>query len=126
MKSLVKFDVPSDYFFDFLRGFFDGDGSYNSYWDRRWKSSFMFYTKFASISGELLKWLRKELIERLEIRGSMESTEYEERAWSKRYILKYAKADTKSLVRRMYYEKGLPCLERKKKKIAKILSIESS
>ena len=44
-KSLTvgKIDVPDKYFFDFLRGCFDGDGYSYSYWDPRWRSSFMFY-----------------------------------------------------------------------------------
>ena len=49
-KSLTikQVAVPERYFFDFLRGCFDGDGCSYSYWDPRWKSSFMFYISFAS------------------------------------------------------------------------------
>src|SRR3989344_1512456 len=44
-KTLGAIDIPNKYFFDFLRGHFDGDGSFYSYWDPRWRSSFMFYTE---------------------------------------------------------------------------------
>ena len=44
-KSLTmgKLIIPDKYFFDFLRGCFDGDGCFYSYWDKRWRSSHMFY-----------------------------------------------------------------------------------
>ena len=41
-KSIGEIQVPPRYFFDFLRGSFDGDGCTFSYWDKRWKSSFRF------------------------------------------------------------------------------------
>lgn len=47
-KTIGKLKIPNKYFFDFLRGVFDGDGSCYSYWDLRWASSFMFYTSFSS------------------------------------------------------------------------------
>ncbi len=46
--TLGKLSIPDEYFFDFLRGCFDGDGCSYSYWDPRWKSSFMFYISFTS------------------------------------------------------------------------------
>src|SRR3989344_5404579 len=47
-KTMGRIQIPDAYFFDFLRGHFDGDGTFYSYWDPRWKSSFMFYTVFIS------------------------------------------------------------------------------
>src|SRR3989344_7733317 len=49
-KTLGPLAIPDKYFFHFLRGAFDGDGCTYSYWDPRWKSSFMFYLCFASAS----------------------------------------------------------------------------
>lgn len=37
-KTIGKLKIPKKYFFDFLRGHFDGDGSCYSYWDPRWKT----------------------------------------------------------------------------------------
>lgn len=53
--------IPRKYFFDFFRGCFDGDGSFYSYYDKRWKSSFMFYFTLASASPIFLGWIRDEL-----------------------------------------------------------------
>lgn len=47
-KTLKSLRIPDRYFADFLRGHLDGDGCTYSYWDRRWKSSFMLYTTFVS------------------------------------------------------------------------------
>ena len=41
-KILGEIAVPRLYMMDFLRGHFDGDGSFFSYFDPRWRSSFMF------------------------------------------------------------------------------------
>src|SRR4030043_1342949 len=49
-KTIGALRIPNRYFFDFLRGHFDGDGTCYSYWDPRWKSSFMFYIVFNSCS----------------------------------------------------------------------------
>ena len=46
-KTIKKIKIPKKYFFDYLRGCFDGDGSVYSYWDKRYKSSFMFYLSFS-------------------------------------------------------------------------------
>src|SRR3989338_7960663 len=56
-KILTSISVTDEYFFDFLRGHFDGDGSFYSYWDPRWKSSYMFYTVFISASKNHINWL---------------------------------------------------------------------
>ncbi len=58
-KTIQRVDVPVEFFFDFFRGLYDGDGSSYSYWDKRWKSSFMFYISVASASPNFLIWLTK-------------------------------------------------------------------
>lgn len=118
--KLCEVNVPDSYFADFVRGYFDGDGSFNSYWDERWRNSFMFYTKFSSTSKHFIEWLRATLEEKLDIKGSVDCLEPEE--GKKCYILKYAKGDTRVLVRNMYYDAGLPWLRRKREKIDGILS----
>ncbi len=67
-KLIGKVNIPAEYFFDFLRGSFDGDGSTYSYFDPRWRSSFMFYTAFVSASEAHILWLRREIYARLKIR----------------------------------------------------------
>src|SRR3989344_5044843 len=62
-KSLTMRNIyiPDKYFFHFLRGCFDGDGYSYSYWDKRWKSSFMFYIGFVSGSKAYVDWFRSTL-----------------------------------------------------------------
>lgn len=113
-KTLGEIRVPSKYFLDFLRGHFDGDGSFYSYYDRRWKSSLMFYTTFVSASRRHIMWLRKEITERLGVKGHI--------TVSSVYQLKYAKAETIKVVKGLY-KKDCLCLGRKYTKIMSVLSV---
>jgi intein/homing endonuclease len=72
-KIIKSLKIPKKYFFDFLRGLFDGDGCFYSYWDKRWKSSFMFYVDFCSASKKFLKWLQKSLFDYLKIKGDLKT-----------------------------------------------------
>ena len=117
-KILDKVDIPEKYFFDFLRGHFDGDGTFYSYYDPRWKSSFMFYTVFISASLKHLEWLRTRLIKTLKIKGHVTHDKQKVA-----YQLKYAKSESLKILQKMYYNKKSPCLERKYLKIKKALSI---
>ncbi len=121
-KSLVigKIKIPDEFFFDFLRGCFDGDGSFYSYWDKRWRSSYMFYLTFSSASLAHIEWLRKQIsissgvnghISKAVIKGSI-------------YNLRYAKKEALEIIEKMYYSGRVVCLSRKLKKIEKALAIE--
>lgn len=117
-KIVAAIKIPDKYFFHFLRGHFDGDGTFYSYFDPRWRSSFMFYTVFISASEKHIKWLRGEIIEFLNIEGHI--------AKSKKhscYHLKYAKKESINLLSRMYKTKGDIYLKRKYLKIKKALAI---
>ena len=59
--TLGKVNIPDEYFFDFLRGCFDGDGCSYSYWDPRWRSSFMFYLSLASGSRVFIYWVQESI-----------------------------------------------------------------
>lgn len=120
-KSKVIFEVkvPPEYFFDFLRGSFDGDGCTYSYFDPRWRSSYMFYTTFVSASRKHVEWLQKEISERLHIQGHINGNALKRSFFQ----LKYAKADSLKLLRKMYYSKKVLCLSRKRLKIEKMLRI---
>lgn len=120
-KTLGQLAIPKEYFFHFLRGVFDGDGSTYSYWDPRWKSSFMFYLCFASASKSFIDWLRGNIESRLSIRGHV--------TMAKRnicYQLKYAKSDSLKILRLMYrYASKGSYLSRKRLKIERTLRIVS-
>lgn len=117
-KILSQIDIPDKYFFDFLRGHFDGDGTFYSYWDPRWKSSFMFYTEFVSASKKHILWLRSKIENFLGIKGHL--TNMGKGATCQ---LKYAKNDSLKLLPKIYYRKDLPCLLRKNLKIKTALGI---
>lgn len=118
-KTLGELAIPDKYFFHFLRGVFDGDGSTYSYWDPRWKSSFMFYLCFASASKSFIDWLRGDIKRHLSVRGHVTKV-----PTNSCYQLKYAKSDSEKILRRMYRDapKGT-CLSRKRLKIDKTLGI---
>lgn len=118
-KTLGKVDIPPEYFPDFLRGLFDGDGSFYSYYDRRWRSSFMFYIIFISASKDHVAWLRNKLLEYYGIRGHGAHQLYR-----RAYQLKYAKTEALKIINAIYYTQEVPCLERKRKKVYNALKIE--
>jgi hypothetical protein len=85
-KTLGEVNVPPELFFHFLRGCFDGDGCSYSYWDKRWKSSFMFYVGFCSASLFHLSWIQIVLHRSLGIKGHVSASK-----GSNCYQLRYAK-----------------------------------
>ena len=117
-KVLGNIDMPSLYFFDFLRGHFDGDGTFYSYWDPRWKSSFMFYTEFISASPNHIAWIRNKLQKFLGVRGHVTKD-----GRKITHQLKYAKRESLIILRAMYYSIDISYLSRKRLKISKALSI---
>lgn len=116
--TIKKIIVPEKYFFDFLRGCLDGDGYTFSYWDPRWKSSFMFYTGFVSASRPFLLWLRGKIENRLKIVGHITNAKKK----NIYYQLKYAKHDSFKLLKKVYLHKDSIYLKRKKLKIDKALA----
>ena len=117
-KIIRDVKIPSKYFFDFLRGHFDGDGSFYSYWDPRWRSNFMFYTVFVSASKNHIEWLQKFIYKFLKIKGYVAKS-----VTNSVYQLRYAKADSLKLLSKLYYNSDIVCLSRKRLKIRKALSI---
>ncbi len=117
-KTIKKVDVPPEYFSDFLRGFFDGDGTIYSYWDKRWKSSFMFYTSFATASEDFVIWLHRSIAERVGVLGHLKKD-----GKDSTYQLTYAKRDSVAILNKMYEKQGAIYLARKKLKSEVILAI---
>lgn len=116
--TLDKIEIPDGYFFDFLRGCFDGDGCSYSYWDPRWKSSFMFYMSFASASRGFINWIRREIKQRIGIIGHLTTT----KSKNPYFQIKYGKTEGIVLVKELYKKKIHICLKRKKLKINESLS----
>jgi len=119
-KTIGKIKIPNKYFFDFLRGCFDGDGCFYSYWDPRWKSSHMFYLTFSSASCTHILWFQEEVNKRLFIKGHISKSQRK----GSIYNLRYAKKDALEIIKKMYYNRNVICLSRKRIKIEKALKIE--
>ena len=116
-KSLTmrKLKVPDLYFKDFMRGYFDGDGTIYGYKDSRWPNSHMFYTEFISGSLEFLSWI-KDSSQRLMIttNGTM-------KRGPRAFVLSYAKADSRGLFKAFYSDLNAPKLTRKYDKFVAFL-----
>lgn len=111
-KTISELKIPNKYFFDFLRGCFDGDGYFYSYWDKRWKNSFMFYTVFTSASQTHIQWLRYKIEKFLGIKGHLNRDK-----GNSLWRLKYAKNESRKLLSKLYYSESLSCSQRKYLKI---------
>ncbi len=118
-KTIGAVNIPLQYFFDYVRGCFDGDGSFYSYWDPRWKSSHMFYVQFVSASKEHIDWLQKTLKDSVGVHGYVSTSEK-----SSVVQLRYAKKEGLEIIQKMYYSPDVVCLKRKRDKIRKALAIE--
>jgi DNA-binding transcriptional regulator WhiA len=118
-KTISEVTIPQNYFFDFLRGSFDGDGTFYSYWDKRWRSSYMYYLEFISASQKHIEWLRNTLNDELGVKGHVTTS-----ARSSAYQLKYAKKEALAIIKKMYYNRRVVCLSRKREKIEKAVKVE--
>lgn len=118
-KTLGEVKIPDKYFFDFVRGHHDGDGTFYSYWDSRWRSSYMFYAVFLSASEAHVLWLRKNIFDLTGIKGHLTQT-----GTTPMYAIKYAKTESLQLLPKLYYNPNVICLSRKRKKIEKAFAIE--
>lgn len=117
-KTISSVSIPKKYFLDFVRGYFDGDGSSYSYYDPVYARSFRFYISFTSASPKFFDWLR------LEINGSLGIKGYLGYNRNNPYVqLKYSKKEAVILTKAMYYTDNLPCLRRKRLKIMKSVRI---
>lgn len=120
-KTISKVLIPKQYFFDFLRGYFDGDGCSYSFYDSVWKNSYRFCISFASGSINHINWLRQKINQYVGLKGHISY-----HANSSNVQLKYSKREALILTKKMYYKEGLVCLGRKKMKIDKSLAIIES
>ena len=119
-KSLTmpELKIPSIYFADFLRGEFDGDGSIWGFRDRRWRSSFMYYTSFISASLDFLTWLRQSISLNLPEIGNGTL-----KPGNRCFQLRYAKHDSQLLFKYMYYRADLPFLNRKYERYLELFAL---
>lgn len=117
-KTLTSVHIPDEYFADFLRGYFDGDGSSSSYYDPVFPNSYRFYIGFMSASPAFIHWLRATVSQKIAIKGHVSrhsGTDYLQ--------LKYAKREAIILSKYMYNDTRAPLLKRKYLKIQRTMRI---
>lgn len=105
-KKLKSLKIPDKFFFDFLRGHLDGDGSIKKYYDPVYKNSKRLYVDFISASLPHVLWIQKRIKKLLHIKGFI-------RKRLKISSLTFSKKESILLLNRIYYIDGLPKLNRK-------------
>lgn len=91
--------IPNEFFGDFIRGCFDGDGSITTWRDPRWKNPWQMRTVFSSGSPVFLQEIQQKLHKQANLSmGSIQRLERE-------YELCYSIADSVKLYRYMYQDR---------------------
>ncbi len=121
--KLRELFVPDEFFFHFLRGCFDGDGSFYSYFDPRWKSSFMFYLSFESASAVYTDWVRATIERLVGVKGHISKKPGDGKKRHEMYSLRYAKKESLIVLFKMYEHSSEMYLSRKRLKIQSALRI---
>ncbi len=113
--TIAELKVPSQYYADFLRGVFDGDGTVYGYTDTRWKNSFMYYIGICSASKAFLKYIHSMNQKIVGVSGGSF------RHSSKAMTLAYAKKDSLLLYKAMYENDSFCYLKRKRAKLERFI-----
>lgn len=116
-KTIRSVLVPDAVFADFLRGLFDGDGTFWTTWDKRWPRSFVYYLGLSSASRPFIDWLKDKLTTLYGVKGYVATGKGA-------YTIRYVKGDTRVLYNAMYYAERLPYLSRKYHKIQTALEFD--
>src|SRR3989344_2694216 len=115
-KTIQAVAVPKKYFPAFLRGLFDGDGSFYTFQDKRWPDSHGYQMSFASASFEFINWIKSTLSSLYKVKGFI-------RKGDGVFNIRYVKRDSIILSQVMYKNitanRGL-FLRRKYDKITKV------
>jgi hypothetical protein len=116
-KTIQSVEVPDNFFSDFLRGLFDGDGTFWTFWDTRWPNAFGYHICFYSASKSFMKWLQIRLHNLYSVNGHIKRGDGV-------FEIRYAKRDSKKLFEVMYHKSNILFLERKYRKIKDALDFD--
>lgn len=119
-KTIKSVTIPDKSFADFLRGLFDGDGSFYSFWDKRWPNSFCFKIFFYSASREFLVWLQNRLNKLYGVKGVLRNHKS-----AGVYGIQYVKGASSKLFNIMYAQDGILYLKRKYDKIKNTIEFDN-
>ncbi|MBI3914712.1 MAG: hypothetical protein HY327_11085 [Chloroflexi bacterium] len=116
-KTIGAVEIPDEYFFDFLRGHLDGDGTIRKYPDPVYPKAQRLYVSFISASYQHLVWLQSRIETLLGLTGFLQEQ-------TRSFELTYAKQESMLLLRMMYYSTDLPCLERKRRIVQEFQTVD--
>lgn len=105
-KRIGSLNIPDEYFFDFLRGHLDGDGTIRKYFDPVYKNSLRLYISFMSASIRHLEWLNNSIKRLTGMSGFYRKS-------NSAFTLTFSKHNSIKLTNLLYYKGDLPRLERK-------------
>lgn len=94
-RTIKSVEVPVAFFGDFLRGLFDGDGTFYVFKDKRWPNSFGYKTSFASASPDFICWLKNKTTDVYGVKGYLHKGKGVTN-------LDYTKGDSRKLFEAMY------------------------
>lgn len=122
--TIGKIQVPDKYFFDFLRGHLDGDGSiwtYTDSWNTFKDPKYIYnrlWIKFISASKGHILWLQDSIHRLTGIQGNLyENKPTRDFQTTSIWQIKFAKKDSLKLYPYLYPSPEVPCLLRKRQKI---------
>jgi hypothetical protein len=124
--TLGPLAIPDEYFADFFRGCIDSDGSVFTYTDRYHttkKERYIYdrlYVSIVSASLRFIEWLQATVCRLIGVTGSIVVRRREGK--NPLWLLRYAKAQSMTLLAWMYYAPHVPCLERKRMTAEKFLA----
>ena len=116
--SIKQVLVPDAFYCDFLRGYFDDDGTIYGFWVIRWVNSLMYYTEYSSASLDFIDWLHSQNIRLAFVKKGRI------KPGARALSLSYAKADSRNLFEFMYYDTAKPKLKRKYDKFIAFLELD--
>jgi len=117
-KTIKKVLVQRKYFDGFMRGLFDGDGSFYTFYDKRWPNSFVYKISFASASAHFVDWLKETYTELYSVKGYLHKG-------AGVINLEYTKNDSRRLFHAMYHRSNILFLKRKYDKIKTALEYDA-
>lgn len=127
--TIGEIKIPDQFFRDFLRGHLDGDGTiltyqdkYNTYRGRQY-SNLRIFLYFISASKTHIDWLIKKIYTLTQTQGSLTRKKPTNPRASSLWRIKFSKRDSIKLLKWLYYQDDLPCLERKRKLMRKIFNL---
>jgi hypothetical protein len=117
-KTIQSVEIPNEFFADFVRGFFDGDGTFWTHWDKRWPNSYVYHVAFYSASKPFIEWLQNKMQILYQVKGLIKKG-------AGVYEIRYAKGDSRKIFQKMYYKDDLLFLSRKYSKMKGVLDFDA-